>query len=68
MSALSEWNGNAKLVATRKQGTPLLYLLGFVMALFIGILLFAYTVTKQANPVFLDEHGQPTNASHAHVH
>ncbi len=70
MSAISEWNtnGNTKLVSARKQGTPLLYLLGFVMALFIGILVFAYVVTKQTNPIFLDEHGQPANAPHAHAH
>jgi hypothetical protein len=28
----------------------------FVSALFIGILIFAYVETKQANPQMLDEH------------
>ncbi|HZQ71236.1 MAG TPA: hypothetical protein VFA68_22110 [Terriglobales bacterium] len=53
---------------SRKQGTPLLYLLGFVMALFLGILIFAYAVTKRANPVYLDEHGKPTAVSQSHDH
>ena len=46
----------------RKQGSPLLYFLGLVMAIFIGILIFAYIVTKRTHPIFLDEHGKPTNA------
>lgn len=45
--------------ASRKPRAPLTYLLGFVFLLFIGILVFAYVVTRQANPVFLDEHGKP---------
>jgi len=49
----------------RKQGSTLLYFLGVVMAIFIGILIFAYIVTKRTHPVFLDEHGQPTNAQPA---
>ncbi len=32
--------------------------LGFVMLLFIGILIYAYNGAKQANPVMLDEKGQ----------
>jgi hypothetical protein len=54
---------------SRKKPAPLVYFLGGVMALFIGILIFCYVVTKRTNPVFLDEHGKPTNAStqsHAH--
>jgi hypothetical protein len=46
----------------RKQGSPLLYFLAMVMALFIGILIFCYIVTKRTHPIFLDEHGKPTNA------
>jgi hypothetical protein len=49
----------------RKQGSPLLYFLYFVMAIFIGILIFAYIVTKRTHPIFLDEHGKPTNAESA---
>ena len=48
-----------------KQGSPLLYFLGVVMAIFIGILIFAYIVTKRSHPIFLDEHGHPTNAQPA---
>ena len=52
----------------RKQGSPLLYFLYFVMALFIGILIFCYIVTKRTHPIFLDEHGKPTNALPADHH
>ncbi|HTS68060.1 MAG TPA: hypothetical protein VMO17_03680 [Terriglobia bacterium] len=47
---------------SRKQGSPLFYFLAFVMAVFIGILIFVYIVTKRTHPIFLDEHGKPTNA------
>ena len=39
-------------------------LFGLISLLFIVILAFAYKFAKQANPVMLDEHGKPTNASH----
>lgn len=52
----------------RKQGTPLGYFLAFVAALFIGILIFAYVITKRTNPVFLDEHGKPAASSSGHSH
>ena len=51
-----------------KQGSPLLYFLAFVSAIFIGILIFAYVVTKQTHPVFLDEHGKPVTPPPAHQH
>ena len=41
--------------------------LGLVMLLFIGILIYAYLGTRQANPILLDERGhaqQPTGSSH----
>jgi len=41
------------------RGGFLLYFLMMVMALFIGILIFVWVVTKKANPVMLDEHGKP---------
>lgn len=50
---------------SRKQGSPLFYFLAFVMAVFIGILIFVYIVTKRTHPIFLDEHGKPTNAEPA---
>ena len=49
-------------IPVRKQGSPLLYFLAMVMAVFIGILIFVYIVTKRTHPIFLDEHGKPTNA------
>jgi len=46
--------------ATRKKnGTALAYVLVFVFALFIGILVVVYVITKQSHPVILDEHGKP---------
>lgn len=39
-------------------------LFGLIGALFITILVFAWRVSRQANPVMLDEHGKPTNAAH----
>ena len=58
---------NATTAATppRKQGSPLLYFLFFVMAVFIGILIVVYIITKRTHPIFLDEHGKPTNAEPA---
>lgn len=44
---------------TKPRGGFLLYFLMMVMALFIGILIFVWVVTKKANPVMLDEHGRP---------
>jgi hypothetical protein len=36
-------------------------LLGGVMGFFIAVLIVCYIIAKQANPVFLDEHGRPSN-------
>ena len=36
--------------------------LGAIFAFFILVLIVCYYIAKQANPVFLDEHGKPTNA------
>lgn len=38
-------------------------LLGGVMALFITILIVCYVIARQANPIFLDEKGKPTNVA-----
>ena len=50
----------------RKQTSPLMYVLLLMSCLFIGILIFAYTVTKHTNPIYVDEHGKPVNAETAH--
>jgi hypothetical protein len=51
-----------------KKQAPLTYFLGFVFALFIGILIICYVITKRTNPVFLDEHGKPATVSnHNHA-
>ena len=49
-------------VARRRQGSPLVYFLAFIFCLFIGILIFAYMVTKKTHPVYTDQQGNPTNA------
>jgi hypothetical protein len=41
--------------------------LGGIIVLFIGILIAAYYISKQANPVMLDEKGNLRD-SHAAVH
>jgi len=51
-----------------RKPAPLTYFLWVVFVLFIGILVFCYTVTKRTNPVFLDEHGKPANTGSAHSH
>lgn len=51
----------------RKKPAPLVYFLGLVFALFVGILIFVYVVTKRANPVVLDEHGKPAASGHNHA-
>ena len=55
-------NTSLPVATARKQGTPLSYLLIFVFAFFIGILVAVYFVTKRANPIQLNEHGKPTNS------
>jgi len=67
MSAI-EWNALSAKGPTRKQPAPLLYFLGFVFVLFIGILIFCYVITRRTNPVFLDQHGKPVAASSEHSH
>ena len=50
---------------TRRQTSPLMYFLVLVSVIFIGILIFAYTVTKRTNPIYVDEHGNPVNSQSA---
>jgi hypothetical protein len=42
-----------------KRSPFLIFFLAFVSAIFIGILIVVYFVTRQANPVMLDDHGRP---------
>lgn len=44
----------------------LIFFLAFVSAVFIGILVFVYIVTKQAKPVMLDDQGRPQPAAAVH--
>ncbi len=70
MSALGEWNSaSPQIPRTRNSAPPLIYVLVCVSALFIGILIFCYAVTKRAHPVFLDPQGHPTTqGSESHHH
>ncbi|HZT32206.1 MAG TPA: hypothetical protein VFA33_20125 [Bryobacteraceae bacterium] len=43
----------------KSRPAPLVYVLAAVMALFIGILIYAWIEAKKANPVMLDEQGRP---------
>ena len=52
----------------RRQSSVLLIALALVAALFIGILVMVYVVSKRANPVLLDEIGKPVNAESARDH
>ena len=38
-------------------------LLGAVMSLFVVILIVCYFIARDAQPVFLDEHGQPSTVA-----
>ena len=42
----------------------LVYFLGFVMVLFIGILVYVWMETKKAHPVMLDEKGRVLGQVH----
>jgi hypothetical protein len=50
----------------RKQTSPLMYFLVFVSLIFIGILIFVYSVTKRTHPIYVDERGNPVNAEADH--
>jgi len=52
---------------TRKPAA-LTYFLGMVFALFIGILIFCYAVTRRTTIIYLDQHGNPASASSDHSH
>jgi len=54
MSTLIDQN-----IPKRNQASALAYLLVFVFALFIGILVVVYVITRRSNPIMLDEHGKP---------
>jgi hypothetical protein len=46
-----------------KRSPFLIIFLTFVSAIFIGILIFAYIVAKQANPIMLDDKGHVQRSS-----
>ncbi|MEZ5427035.1 MAG: hypothetical protein R2747_12255 [Pyrinomonadaceae bacterium] len=44
-----------------KQGTILQILLGGMIVVFLSILIGVYLIARQANPILLDEKGNPKN-------
>ena len=51
---------------SEKQGTILKVFLSFIFVLFIGILVVVYFISRQANPIILDETGKPINVESSH--
>ena len=51
----------SKPVAKTRRPPAIVVVIWLMSAMFIGILIFAYVVTKRTNPIFLDEHGRPLN-------
>jgi len=41
---------------------PLTIVLGAVFVFFCAVLVFVFVATKRANPVMLDQHGNPVNS------
>ncbi|MBL0209355.1 MAG: hypothetical protein IPQ13_00335 [Holophagaceae bacterium] len=53
-------------MTTKKQGAALFPLLfGLISLLFIGIMIYVYRGSRQADPVMLDEQGRPKQAQHS---
>ncbi len=53
------------MVERKKGGGPYLVMFGVISLIFITILLVAYRLTKQANPVMLDDQGKPQQTQHS---
>ncbi|WLT30819.1 hypothetical protein [Geothrix sp. PMB-07] len=49
----------------KKGGGRYLVMFGLIGLLFITILVVAYRLTKQANPVMLDDQGKPQPTQHS---
>ena len=52
----------SSLPDAKKKPSALVYFLGFVFVLFISILVVTYMITRKTRPIYVDEHGNPTNA------
>ncbi len=59
---------SSRTVPANHRPAPLTYFLGFIFALFIGILIFCYVITKRTPLIYLDEHGKPVSAEADHSH
>jgi hypothetical protein len=49
----------------KKGGGRYLAMFGIIGALFITILIVAYSFTRKANPIMLDEQGRPQQTHHS---
>ena len=49
----------------KKGGGPYLVMFGVIVLLFITILVVAYSFTRKANPVMLDDQGRPQQTHHS---
>ena len=49
----------------KKGGGPYLVMFGIIGLLFIAILIVAYSFTRKANPVMLDDQGRPQQTHHS---
>ena len=59
----------SKTVSKTRRPPAVVVVMWLMSVMFIGILVFAYVVTKKANPIYLDEHGRPVNQpSSANTH
>lgn len=38
-------------------------LLGFVFGFFMAVLIICYWIAREANPIFVDQQGRPTNVA-----
>jgi hypothetical protein len=53
------------MATPKKGGGAYLAMFGLIGALFITILIVAYSFTRKANPVMLDEQGRPQQTHHS---
>lgn len=55
------------LPTTRRGIAPLTVILAMIFVFFCGVLVFVYAATKRANPIMLDQQGEPVSSQSQHV-
>jgi hypothetical protein len=53
------------MAETKKGGGAYLAMFGIIGLLFITILIVAYSITRKANPIMLDDQGKPQQTLHS---